>query len=129
MTLQDIENYILSKPNAVKTMIPHWKYIRYTVYSVAFATLTETTKGIILTVLGKFPQYEEEYAKIVIPSVDNDPKYFSSIVLSGKNVPDRVIKSVIDYSYKRRVQAIPMPENAGNEGDIPYCGIVSAVKG
>lgn len=127
MTLREIEKYILSEPNAVKTMIPRWQYIRYTVYSVSFATLATTAKGPVLTVLGRFPQYEKEFAKIVVPSVNNDPRFFSSILLR-ESIPDRVIKSVIDYSYKRRVQAIPMPENAGNGGNIPYCGIMSAVK-
>lgn len=126
MNGKKVENYILSKRDVVKTMIPRWRYVRYTVYSSPFASIGETSKGIYLTVLGRYPQYERLYEKIILPAVDNDPKHYSSIDLTVEMPLDEVWKAMIDESYHRRRRAVPMPQIAEGRGDIPYCGIMPA---
>lgn len=124
MTATELENYILSKPNAIKKTIPEWKYARYTVFSLMFVSIGETKHGIGMTLFGRFPKYEEDYAGIIVPAVDNEPLHFSSVLLTKGALPDYVLKSMIDFSYKERLKAVLMPRSAlGDNGDIPYCGI------
>lgn len=126
MNLKELERYILNKPDAKKRAIPHWDYIRYTVYDSAFATLSCTKRGIVLTVWGTFPQYKEQFPRHVRPAVQNEPAHFTDILLSDGIVPDYVIRAVIDSSYSDRSGAVIMPYMAKpGYANVPYCGIVS----
>lgn len=121
MDKRELEKYLISKPNVIKCSIPGWKYIRYTVYDLAFATLESKNNDIILTVWGRYETYEKEYPDIVVPSVNNEPRHFTSILLSKGDVPDHVIKSLIDNSYKTRLRTVVMPRLSGHgREDIPY---------
>lgn len=121
MTISELENYILSKPNAQKTVIPELDYVRYTAYSVMFASIGKAGRKIVLTLWGKYPQYESEYPGMVISAADNEPKHFTSAVLSDGHIPSHVLKSMIDYSYRERMRSIIMPKNC-SDGDSrkPY---------
>ncbi len=124
MTIKELENYILDKADTNKTMIAKWNYIRYTVYNCLFASIERRKEGIVLTVWGKFPSYEKEHAGIVFPAINNDPQYYSSVRLAKGNIPAHVIKSMIDYSYKKRRETVVLPEIAGGRSDIVYSGIL-----
>lgn len=126
MTPDKLEEYLLGKPNVRKRIIPEWNYIRYTVLDTPFASVAQTEKGVVLTVLGRFEQYEREYPSAVMPAVNNEPRFYSSVLLSEGSVPDRVIKAMADYSYDRIVKSVPMPElSESGCDDIPYVGISS----
>lgn len=125
MNTEEIEQYILNKSFVKKTLIPKWKYIRFTVYSQMFASIGETYKGTVLTVWGTFKKYISEYNKIILPAIDNEPKCFTSLILKNANqIPNYVIKTMIDYAYSERQKDVPTPVTA-TEGyqNIKYCAI------
>ena len=125
MDVKAIEKYILSHENVRKKAIKSLNYVRYTVYDTMFAAFSDTKKGVVLTVFGRFEQYERDYTGIVVPSVDNDPRLYSSVYLSKGDLPDHVIKSMIDYSYMRKLKSIPAPYTPVHKFEnIPYCGVV-----
>ena len=125
MELKAIEEYILSKESAKKKAIPSLNYVRYTIYDTMFAAFSETRKGVILTVWGRFEQYERDFPGIVVPSVDNDPNRYTSIYVENESLPEHVIKSLIDYSFIQKLKSVPMPYTPVHKFEnIPYCGVV-----
>ena len=126
MNIKEIELYILSKPNAKKNAIHEWKYIRYTTYSLMFASLSKIKENdTILTVLGRFEQYEKDYNGIIVPAIDNEFRHFSSIYLTKANIPDCIIKAMIDYSYRERIKTVTIPQStAASNSDFTYMEIL-----
>lgn len=127
MTLRELEIHILRKPNVQKHTIRQWHYIRYTVYDSVFAAIELTEKyGNLLTVYGRYEYYRETYPTHIVTALNNDPKRYTSVVLSGNEVPETVIKSMLDFSYRERLRFIPTLQPVREEKDYLYCGIVSA---
>ena len=126
MNVKTIEEYILSHENVKKKAIKNLNYVRYTVYDSMFAAFSDTKKGIILTIFGRFEQYERDYAGIVVPSVDNDARLYSSVYLEKESsLPEHVIKSMIDYSFTHKLKSVPVPYTPVHKFEnIPYCGVV-----
>ena len=126
MTVKDLERYILSKQDVKKKVIREWRSVRYVIYSVAIATIFEYNGEPALTVFGRNTDYENKYPDIVMPSVDNEPAHFSTVLFT-REVEDSVIKDMIDSSYILRLKQMVRPKSANTckAERVPYCGIVS----
>lgn len=123
MTAKELERYILNKPNAKKKTVQDWRYIRYTAYAIAFATLQKTDGGAVLTVFGRRPELEKEHAGVIYAALGTYSEKFTSVKFPN-SLPSDTIKSLIDYSYAERMKAVSMPDNAsGGSSDFPYIGV------
>ena len=126
MTPIEIEKYILEKPNACKTQILRKRYIRYTVCGMLFAGLRENKNDACLTVYGRYAHYEETYAHRIFSAQGYAIPKYTDIRLSCDSVPNHVLKSMIDYAYKLRMEEIALPQSKDADGSaIPYCGVLS----
>lgn len=126
MTAKELERYILSKQDVKKRVIYEWRSVRYTIYSVAIATVFEHNGEPVITVFGRNKDYEVEYPDIIVPAIDNEPEHFSTVFFT-RGVSDAAIKDMIDRSCFLRLKQMVRPRSANTGGAerIPYCGIVS----
>ena len=119
MTAVEVEQYILSKEGVRKQAIPDWRYIRYTVFQSLFATLEEVHGEVYCSLFGIFPDLRAQYPACILPALRLNENY-SSILLSG-DLPDAVLRTMIDAAYEARCARIQKVE-MGKKGaeDVPY---------
>ena len=124
MTAKEWESYIMEHDNARRREIPEWKYIRYTVFETLFASIRAQKEKLILTVWGKFPQYESAYSTAIGAAQAHEPLHYTDIILDN-SVPEHVIKSMIDSSYREKLFGIIAPKAAsGDYNHVPYSGVI-----
>lgn len=102
MKYQWIDEYCLSKKKAVKEYKVEWEATRYLIGNKMFVLLgQDNTKKEVITLKSDpdFAVYLRGKYKDVIPGYYMNKQHWNSVYLSG-NVPDDVLKDLIDKSYQ-----------------------------
>ncbi|MDR2425017.1 MAG: MmcQ/YjbR family DNA-binding protein [Prevotellaceae bacterium] len=97
-----IQDYCLAKNGATEDYKEEWDAIRYTVCGKIFALICNDSQGRAVISVKHKPEtgedLREQYADI-IPGYHLNKKHWSSVLLSG-DVPDQVLKQMLDESYE-----------------------------
>ena len=102
-----LDEYLLSKPGVTKDLQPEWNWIRYKIGDKMFAAvlLNENNKPYYINV--KLDPLEGEalrnqYAG-VIPGYYSNKRHWNSVLPDG-DVPDALLRSMLDESYRLVLQ-------------------------
>ena len=102
-----LDEYLLAKPGVTKDLQPEWNWIRYKIGDKMFAAvlLNENNKPYYINV--KLDPLEGEalrnqYAG-VIPGYYSNKRHWNSVLPDG-DVPDALLRSMLDESYRLVLQ-------------------------
>jgi len=97
-----IQEYCLSKKGAEEDYKQEWNAIRYSVRGKMFALVGNDGKGQPIISVKHNPEYGEELREKyedIVPGYYLNKTHWSSMFLGG-NVPEEVLKQMLDGSYE-----------------------------
>ncbi len=102
-----LDEYLLAKPGVTKDLQPEWNWIRYKIGDKMFAAvlLNENNKPYYINV--KLDPLEGEALRKeytgVIPGYYSNKRHWNSVLPDG-DVPDALLRSMLDESYRLVLQ-------------------------
>lgn len=109
MNQKQIEEYCLQKKGADINYKPEWEATVGTIEGKMFVMLAQNNLGKDIVSLKCEPMLAEEYRKEykdIIPGYYMNKVHWNSIYIDGE-VPDKVIKDMIDMSYNLIFEKLP----------------------
>ena len=104
-----IQSHCLSKKAAEEEYKPEWDAIRYMVCGKMFAVIHNDGKGLQVISVKLTPEHgielREKYDEI-IPGYHFNKTHWSSVYLNG-NLPEKVLKQMLDESYELVCKKLP----------------------
>ena len=104
-----IQSHCLSKKAAEEDYKSEWDAIRYTVCGKMFALIHSDREGIPVISVKHTPErgieLREKYCEI-IPGYHFNKTHWSSVYLNG-NLPETVLKQMLDQSYELVLRKLP----------------------
>ena len=98
-----LENYCKSKKGVIKDFKPEWEVYRYMIRDKMFIMHGGDKKGKEIITLKLNPlqgQYlREQYQGVIVPGYYMNKEHWNSVYVEG-NVPDDVLRDMVDESYK-----------------------------
>ena len=105
-----IQSYCLSKKAAEEDYQSEWDAIRYMVCGKMFAVIHNDREGVSVISVKNIPEHgvalREKYCEI-IPGYHFNKTHWSSVYLNG-NLPETVLKQMLDESYELVFNKLPM---------------------
>ncbi len=104
-----LESYCLSKPGARKEYKSEWGVFRYMVFDKMFLMDGGDKDGLPIITLKLDPIFGDEMRKQyqdIFPGYYMNKVHWNSIKRGGK-IPDELLKSFIDESYRLIVESLP----------------------
>ena len=104
-----IQAYCLSKKGAKEDYKQEWDAIRYSIRGKMFALVGNDGDGKPVISLKHSPEHGEalrEKQKDIVPGYYLNKTHWSSVFLGG-NVPEAVLKQMLDESYELIFNALP----------------------
>ena len=104
-----IQSHCLSKKGAEEDYKQEWDAIRYTIRSKMFAMVGNDAKGQAIISVKHTPERGEELREMykdIIPGYYLNKTHWSSMFLNG-NVPEAVLKQMLDDSYELIFNSLP----------------------
>ena len=104
-----LEDYCASKPYAVKDYKPEWEATRFMVGGKMFAMLGEDKAGAPICTLkletanGELLRKQYEH---IIPGYYMNKTHWSFVYMEG-NVPDDVLRAMVDQSHRLVLEGLP----------------------
>ena len=102
MNYKWLDDYLMSKLAVVKDFKVEWKWDRYLINGKMFAALCTDKSGKNIITVKCEPAFGEELRIIyedIVPGYYMNKVHWNSVYLAG-NVPDQVIRDMIDQSYE-----------------------------
>jgi predicted DNA-binding protein (MmcQ/YjbR family) len=102
MNYDFIQEYCLSKKGAEEDYKQEWDAIRYAVRGKMFALVGNDNEGKPIISVKHLPEYGEELRekyRDIVPGYYLNKAHWSSMFLGG-NVPEAVLKKLLDGSYE-----------------------------
>ena len=109
MSYEFIQDYCLSKKAAEEDYKQEWDAIRYTVRGKMFALVGNDSEGKAIISVKHTPEHGEELREKyvdIVPGYYMNKAHWSSIFLGG-NVPEAVLKQMLDESYELIFNSLP----------------------
>jgi predicted DNA-binding protein (MmcQ/YjbR family) len=104
-----IQNYCLSQKGAEEDFKQEWDAIRYMLRGKMFALVGNDKEGRAIISVKHTPEHGEELRKKyedIVPGYYLNKMLWSSVFLGG-NVPEAVLKQMLDESYELIFHSIP----------------------
>jgi predicted DNA-binding protein (MmcQ/YjbR family) len=104
-----IQAHCLAKKAAEEDYKQEWDAIRYTVRGKMFALVGNNGEGLPIISVKHTPEHGEEWRekyKDIFPGYYLNKTHWSSVFLNG-NVPETVLKQMLDESYELIFNALP----------------------
>ncbi len=118
MKYQWLDDYLKGKTGAVKEYKAEWEVTRFMLGGKMFCMIGDNNEKRAIITLKCVPLYSEvlrKQHKDIVPGYYMNKQHWNSIYLEGE-VPDGLLKEMIDISYKLVFAALPKKVKAQLEG-------------
>jgi predicted DNA-binding protein (MmcQ/YjbR family) len=105
-----LDDYLLAKPGASKNFKAEWGWERYVLRDKLFAAICDGADGFPVITVKCEPEFGEEMRQTfpgkIVPGHYMNKIHWNSVSLVG-DVPDEIIKEMIDRSYLLILHSLP----------------------
>lgn len=119
-----IEEYILKKSSVERDEKDEWEATRYMIRNKMFAMLGGDKEGAPILTLKLEPDFGDflrRQYKDIVPGYYMNKVHWNSFYLTG-DVPDDVVRDMIDRSYETQLMSLPKKAQREIAGQPTRCG-------
>ena len=110
MKYEWIDDYLLTKPAVTKDLQEEWNWIRYQIGGKMFAAICRDDDNNPVYITLKLDPLEGDYLRKtyedIIPGYYMNKTHWNSVKADGE-VPDDVLKDMLDKAYKIVLESLP----------------------